>query len=180
MDRSAKRPRWKRYLTRIYLQTDERAADLSCATTASRSYIVTGGGRGFVRVYSEATYGIPPEQVVGTAEGTTYTYGKDGQPVLTKVPKLLLNDNNAGKPEGIHLMIGRRPIIAVGNSTGDRQMLEYTEAGEGPRLAMLVLHDDAEPSTPMARRKGFPIPNRVPSPRIFTTKPSRTGGSSSA
>ena len=81
--------------------------------------------------------------MIGTAGATSYSYGKDGKPFLTKEPKLLLNDNNAGKPEGIHLMIGRRPIVAVGNSTGDRQMLEYSWAGSGPRLSMLVLHDDA-------------------------------------
>ena len=109
-----------------------------------KTYIVTGGGQDFVRVYSEQVYGIPPEQVVGTAGGTKYGYDKDGKPFLTKEPKLLLNDNNAGKPEGIHLMIGRRPYAAFGNSTGDRQMLEYTKAGDGARLAMLVLHDDAE------------------------------------
>ena len=74
-----------------------------------KTYIVTGGGQDFVRVYSEQVYGIPPEQVVGTAGGTTYSYDKDGKPILTKEPKLLLNDNYAGKPEGIHLVIGRRP-----------------------------------------------------------------------
>ena len=74
---------------------------------------------------------------------TKYGYDKDGKPFLTKEPKLLLNDDNAGKPEGIHLMIGRRPHAAFGNSTGDRQMLEYTKAGDGARLSMLVLHDDA-------------------------------------
>jgi len=109
-----------------------------------KTYIVTGGGQDFVRVYSEEVYGIPPEQVVGTAGATHYGYDKNGRPVLTKEPKLLLNDNNAGKPEGIHLMIGRRPYAAFGNSTGDRQMLEYTKAGAGARLTMLILHDDAE------------------------------------
>jgi len=109
-----------------------------------RTYIVTGGGQDFVRVYSEQVYGIPPEQVVGTAGGTSYGYDKKGRPFLTKDPKLLLNDNFAGKPEGIHLVIGRRPFAAFGNSTGDRQMLEYTKTGDGARLAMLVLHDDAK------------------------------------
>jgi phosphoglycolate phosphatase-like HAD superfamily hydrolase len=90
---------------------------------AYKTYIVTGGGQDFVRVYSEKVYGIPPERVVGTAGGTTYGYDKSGRPFLTKDPKLLLNDNNAGKPEGIHLMIGQRPYAAFGNSTGDRQML---------------------------------------------------------
>jgi hypothetical protein len=92
--------------------------------------------------YSERTYGISPEQVVGTAGGLSYQYGADGRPVLIKEPKLILNDDNAGKPEGIHLMIGRRPYFAFGNSTGDRQMCEYTKAGPGTRLTMLVLHDD--------------------------------------
>jgi phosphoglycolate phosphatase-like HAD superfamily hydrolase len=139
----AKDPRWKRPYTELtYLPMQEVLKYLR--GNGYKTYIVTGGGQDFVRVYSEATYGIPPEQVVGTAGGTKYGYGKDGEPFLTKEPKLLLNDNNAGKPEGIHLMIGRRPYAAFGNSAGDRQMLEYTKAGDGARLAMLVLHDDAK------------------------------------
>ena len=96
-----------------------------------------------MRAYSERVYGIPSEQVVGTAGGTIYGYDKTGRPVLTKDPKIVLNDNNAGKPEGIHLMIGRRPYAAFGNSIGDRQMLEYTGAGGGARLQILVMHDHA-------------------------------------
>ena len=139
----AKDPRWKRPYTELtYLPMQEVLKYLRA--NGYKTYIVTGGGQDFVRVYSEETYGIPPEQVVGTAGGTKYGYGKDGKPFLTKEPKLLLNDNNAGKPEGIHLMIGRRPYAAIGNSTGDRQMLEYTKAGDGARLAMLILHDDAK------------------------------------
>ena len=80
---------------------------------------------------------------MGTARGTKYGYGKNGKPFLTKEPKLLLNDNFAGKPVGIHMVIGRRPIIAFGNLTGDRQMLEFTKAGGRARLALIVLHDDA-------------------------------------
>ena len=137
----AKDPRWKRPYTELtYLPMQEVLKYLRAS--GYKTYIVTGGGQDFVRVYSEATYGIPPEQVVGTAGGTKYGYAKDGKPFLTKEPRLLLNDNNAGKPEGIHLMIGRRPYAAFGNSTGDRQMLEYTGAGDGARLMMLVLHDD--------------------------------------
>jgi hypothetical protein len=109
-----------------------------------KTYIVTGGGQDFVRVYADSVYGIPPEQVVGTAGSTKYDYDREGRPFLTKEPKLLLNDNNAGKPEGIHLMIGQRPVAAFGNSSGDQQMLEYTTAGNGARLGMLVLHDDPE------------------------------------
>ena len=140
---TAKDPRWKRPYTELtYLPMQEVLKYLRA--NGYKTYIVTGGGQDFVRVYSEATYGIPPEQVVGTAGGTKYGYHKSGKPFLTKEPKLLLNDNNAGKPEGIHLMIGRRPYAAFGNSTGDRQMLEYTKAGDGARLSMLVLHDDSK------------------------------------
>ena len=121
-----------------------------------KTYIVTGGGQDFVRVYAERVYGIPPEQVVGTAGSTKYGYAKDGKPFLTKEPKLLLNDNNAGKPEGINFMIGRRPYAAFGNSTGDRQMLEYTKAGQGRRLSMLVLHDDAEREYAYGPAEGLP------------------------
>ncbi|WP_236550732.1 hypothetical protein [Cyanobium sp. Copco_Reservoir_LC18] len=96
-----------------------------------------------MRVYAEEVYGIPPEQVIGSAGATRYGYDARGRPFLTKEPRLLLNDNDAGKPEGIQLMIGRRPVAAFGNSTGDRQMLEFTKAGDGARLSMLVLHDDA-------------------------------------
>ena len=140
---TARDPRWKRSHTELtYLPMIELLKYLRA--NGYRTYIVTGGGQDFVRVYAEEVYGIPPEQVVGTASGTRYGYDKNGRPFLTKEPKLLLNDNNAGKPEGIHLMIGRRPYAAFGNSTGDRQMLEYTKAGDGAPLAMLVLHDDAK------------------------------------
>ena len=78
-----------------------------------RTYIVTGGAQDFVRVFADQVYGIPPEQVVGTASGISYEYDTHGRPFLTKDPKLLLNDNNAGKPEGVHLMIGRRPLRSI-------------------------------------------------------------------
>ena len=97
-----------------------------------------------MRVYAERVYGIPPEQVVGTAGETKFGYDKTGKPELTKMPKLLLDNDKAGKPEGIHLMIGQRPHAAFGNSIGDKEMLEYTGAGSGARLMMLVHHDDAE------------------------------------
>ena len=118
---------------RAHLPADAGGAEVLRAN-GYKTYIVTGGGQDFVRVYAEQSYGIPPEQVVGTAGGTKYGYAKNGKPFLTKEPKLILNDNNAGKPEGIHLMIGRRPYAAFGNSTGDRQMLEYANAGDGARL----------------------------------------------
>ena len=139
---TARHPRWQRpYTELVYQPMLEVLRHLR--DNGYKTYIVTGGGQDFVRIYSERVYGIPPEQVVGTAGATKYGYGQDGKPFLTKEPKLLLNDNNAGKPEGIHLMIGRRPQAAFGNSNGDREMLEWTGAGAGARLKMLVLHDDA-------------------------------------
>jgi hypothetical protein len=117
---------------------------------------VTGGGQDFVRSYAQRIYGIPPEQIVGTAGSTKFGYDADGKPFLTKEPKLLLNDNDAGKPEGIHLEIGRRPYAAFGNSTGDRQMLEYTGAGDGARLMMLVLHDDMQREYAYGPAQGLP------------------------
>ena len=139
---TAKDGRWKRPYTELTYQPMQEVLSYLRANEF-KTYIVTGGGQDFVRVYSERVYGIPPEQVVGSAGDVTYSYDKDGKPVLIKEPKLLLNDNDAGKPEGIHLEIGRRPVAAFGNSTGDQQMLEYTGAGAGARLKMLVLHDDA-------------------------------------
>ena len=151
----ARDPRWKKPYTELtYLPMQEVLKYLRAS--GYKTYIVTGGGQDFVRVYSERVYGIPPEQVVGTAGGTKYGYDKAGKPFLTKEPKLLLNDNNAGKPEGIHLMIGRRPHAAFGNSTGDRQMLEYTKAGDGARLSMIVLHDDATREYAYGPAQGLP------------------------
>jgi phosphoglycolate phosphatase-like HAD superfamily hydrolase len=139
---TAKHPRWNRPYTELIYQPMLEVLQY-LRDSAYKTYIVTGGGQDFVRIYAEKVYGIPPEQVVGTAEATKFGYDRDGKPFLTKEPKLLLNDNNAGKPEGIHMMIGRRPYAAFGNSTGDREMLEWTAAGSGTRLKMLVLHDDA-------------------------------------
>ena len=151
----AKDPRWRRPYTDLTYQPMKEVLEYLRAN-GFKTYIVTGGGQDFVRVYADGVYGIPPEQVVGTAGGTKYGYGKDGKPFLTKEPKLLLNDNDAGKPEGIHLMIGRRPVAAFGNSTGDQQMLEYTKAGDGSRLAMLVLHDDAKREYAYGPAQGLP------------------------
>ncbi len=152
---AAKDPRWKRpYTDLTYLPMQEVLGYLRA--NGYKTYIVTGGGQDFVRMYAEKTYGVPPEQVVGTAGATKYGYDPSGKPFLTKEPKLLLNDDKAGKPEGIHLMIGRRPHAAFGNSDGDRQMLEYTKAGSGQRLAMLVLHDDAKREYAYGPAAGLP------------------------
>jgi phosphoglycolate phosphatase-like HAD superfamily hydrolase len=152
---TAKDGRWKRPYTELTYQPMQEVLSYLRAN-GFKTYIVTGGGQDFVRVYSERVYGIPPEQVVGTMGGTSYSYDKDGKPILTKDPKLLLNDNDAGKPEGIHLMIGRRPVAAFGNSPGDQQMLEYTGAGAGARLEMLVLHDDPTREYAYGPAEGLP------------------------
>src|SRR6266487_1042425 len=151
----AKDSRWKKPYTELTYQPMQEVLKYLRAN-GFKTYIVTGGGQDFVRQFAEQTYGITPEQVVGTMGGTKYGYGKDGKPFLTREPKLLLNDNNAGKPEGIHLMIGRRPFAAFGNSPGDQQMLEYTKAGDGARLAMLVLHDDAKREYAYGPAQGLP------------------------
>ena len=152
---SARDPRWKRPYTELtYLPMQELLRYLRANGFAT--FIVTGGGQDFVRVYADATYGVPPQQVVGTAGETKYGYAADGSPTLTKEPRLLLDDDKEGKPEGIHLMIGRRPVAAFGNSGGDRQMLEYTKAGKGARLAMIVLHDDAQREYAYGPARGLP------------------------
>jgi phosphoglycolate phosphatase-like HAD superfamily hydrolase len=152
---TARDHRWKRpYTELVYHPMIEAMRYLR--DNAYKTYIVTGGGQDFVRIYAEKVYGVPPEQVVGTAGATKYGYGKDGKPFLTKEPKLLLNDDKAGKPEGIHLMIGRRPTAAFGNSGGDREMLEWTGAGSGARLKMLVLHDDATREYAYGPAQGLP------------------------
>jgi len=109
-----------------------------------KTYIVTGGGQDFVRTIAESIYGVPPEQVMGTLTKVKYGYDKSGNPTLVKLPEALFINDKTGKPEGINLLIGRRPYAAFGNSTGDQQMLEWTQAGDGARLMMLVHHDDAE------------------------------------
>jgi phosphoglycolate phosphatase-like HAD superfamily hydrolase len=152
---TAKHPRWNRLYTELTYQPMLEVLQYM-RDNGFKTFIVTGGGQDFVRVYAQQVYGIPPEQVVGTAGGTKYGYDKNGKPFLTKDPKLLLNDNFAGKPEGIHLEIGRRPYAAFGNSTGDQQMLEYTGAGDGARLMMLVLHDDAQREYAYGPAQGLP------------------------
>ena len=174
----ARDPRWKRPYTELtYAPQIELLKYLR--SVGYRTYIVTGGGQDFVRVYAEGVYGIPPEQVVGSAGAVSYQYGAKG-PVLIKEPKLLLNDDNAGKPEGIHLMIGRRPYFAFGNSTGDRQMLEYTKAGTAPGWRCSSCTTTARANTPTDPRRACPTPKSAGLPRSFTTRRSRTAGSSSA
>ena len=108
-----------------------------------KTFIVSGGGVEFMRPWTETVYGIPPEQVVGSA-GKLKLEMSDGKPVLLKLPEVDLIDDKEGKPVGIQSRIGRRPIAAFGNSDGDLQMLEWTMAGSGARFALFVHHDDAK------------------------------------
>jgi hypothetical protein len=108
-----------------------------------RTYIVSGGGIEFMRAWVEGVYGIPPEQVIGSSIETKFEM-REGGPVLVRMPQVDFVDDNEGKPVGIHKFIGRRPILAFGNSDGDQQMLQWTAAGDGPRFMGLVHHTDAE------------------------------------
>ena len=108
-----------------------------------KTYIVSGGGLHFMRVFAQEAYGVPPEQILGTYAGTNYD-SADGTPVITKAPGIAFIDDKEGKPINIERTIGRRPILATGNSDGDFAMLEWTTAGDGPRLGLLVHHTDAE------------------------------------
>lgn len=108
-----------------------------------KTFIVSGGGIEFMRPWTEAVYGIPPEQVVGSSVKTEYAL-VDGEPAIMRLPEINFIDDKAGKPVGINQHIGRRPIFASGNSDGDFQMLEYTTAGRGARFGLILHHTDAE------------------------------------
>ncbi len=107
-----------------------------------KNFIVSGGGVEFLRPWSERVYGVPPDQVIGSSIKTTYVV-RDGEPALLRLPELNVNNDKDAKPVTINQHIGRRPVAAFGNSEGDQQMLEFTDAGDGARLGVLVLHDDA-------------------------------------
>jgi haloacid dehalogenase-like hydrolase len=108
-----------------------------------KTFIVSGGGIDFMRVFAERIYGIPPEQIVGSSGKLNFEL-RDGKPVLMRLPELNFNDDKGGKPVGIQMHIGRRPIAAFGNSDGDLQMLEWARGGSGVRFALVVHHTDAE------------------------------------
>jgi len=109
-----------------------------------KTFIVSGGGVEFMRVFTNKRYGIPPELIVGSSAVTRYQFAADGKPELLREAKILFVDDGPGKAEGINTFIGRRPIMAFGNSDGDQQMLEWTTAGSGMRFALIVHHDDSE------------------------------------
>ena len=140
--RTAKHPKTgHRYTEMVYQPMLEVLAYLR--NNGFKTFIVSGGGVEFMRGFAEETYGIPPEQVIGS-HGKVKFELKDGMPVLLKLPEAQFVDDKEGKPIGIQTFIGRRPIAAFGNSDGDEQMLEWTTAGSGARLALIVHHDDAD------------------------------------
>ena len=139
---SAKHPKLERLYTElVYQPMLELLAYLRA--NGFKTFIVSGGGIEFMRPFTEQVYGIPPEQVVGSMTETKLEL-RDGVPVLVKMPKLFFMDDKEGKPIGIQKFIGRRPILAFGNSDGDMQMLQWTTAGGGRRLGLIVHHDDAK------------------------------------
>ena len=139
---TARHPRFQRLYTELVYQPMREVMEL-LRTNGFKTYIVTGGGQDFVRAYAQQVYGIPPEQVIGSSLATKWQI-TDGKPEIMRLPKLFFDDDHAGKALGIDLFIGKRPYAAFGNSTGDQQMLEWTGAGAGARLKMLVYHDDAQ------------------------------------
>jgi phosphoserine phosphatase len=151
---TAKHPKTGRlYTEMIYQPMHELLAYLR--TNGFKTYIVSGGGIEFMRPWAERTYGIQPEQVIGSSIKTKFEV-RDGQPVLVRLPEVNFNDDKGGKPVAINQHIGRRPIASFGNSDGDREMLEYTQGGSGARFMLLVLHDDAAREYAYGPANGLP------------------------
>jgi phosphoglycolate phosphatase-like HAD superfamily hydrolase len=161
---TAQHPRFKRPYTDLVYQPILEVMGYLRAN-GFRTYIVSGGGQEFMRAYAERVYGIPPAQIVGSSIVTKYEM-KDGKPVLMRLPKVFFIDDHDGKAVGINLFIGKRPYAAFGNSDGDREMLEWTGAGAGVRLKMLVLHDDA------AREYAYGPAAGLPETKLGTFTPS--------
>ncbi len=140
---SARHPtKQRRYDELVYQPQLELLAYLRA--NGCKTFIVSGGGVEFMRVFAEKAYGIPPEQVVGSSGAVKFRIGANGKPELVKDRKVEFIDDGPGQPVGINRFIGRRPILALGNSDGDLQMLQYTAGGNGARLALIVHHTDAE------------------------------------
>ncbi|ABE30835.1 haloacid dehalogenase-like hydrolase family protein [Paraburkholderia xenovorans LB400] len=138
---SARHPKFGRPYTDLVYQPQLELLDYLRAN-GFKTFIVSGGTIEFMRAWAAKAYGIPPEQVIGSSQVVRYEV-RNGQPVLVREPKLEFVDDGAGKPVGIYRSIGHKPILAFGNSDGDLQMLQYTAAGPGPHLALLLHHDDA-------------------------------------
>jgi phosphoglycolate phosphatase-like HAD superfamily hydrolase len=139
---TAKHPKYNRPYTQCVYQPMLEVLSYLRAN-GFKTFIVSGGGVDFMRAWTEQAYGVPPEQVVGSV-GKTKWEVRNGTPVLLRLADIDFVDDREGKPVGIHRFIGRRPVFAFGNSDGDKQMLEWTAAGSGPRFMGLVHHTDGE------------------------------------
>jgi len=150
----ARHPKFNRPYTEVVFQP---MIDLMTYLRANgfKTFIVSGGGVEFMRPWVEQVYGIPPEQVVGSSGITSFQVGADGKPVLMKEPNIEFVNDGPGKPAGINRFIGRRPIMAFGNSDGDLQMLQWTAAGTGARFMGLVHHTDVEREYAYDRQSHF-------------------------
>lgn len=140
--KKAVHPRYKRPFTELVYEPMLEAMQF-LKDNQFEVYIVSGGGQEFIRAFAETLYDLPPGRIIGTAGKVEYEY-QEGHPLLLKLPKVLFINDKEGKPEGINLIIGKRPVIAFGNSIGDQQMLEWTQGQKGKTLELLVHHDDPE------------------------------------
>lgn len=152
---TAKHPRFNQPYTKLVYQPMMEVIDY-LRNNGFKIYIVTGGGQEFVRAYAQAVYNVPPEQVIGSSIATKYETQANGIPLLMRLPKVFFICNFDGKAIGINLFIGKRPFAAFGNSDGDKEMLEWTQADKGSRLMMLVLHDDPEREYSYGPAMGLP------------------------
>jgi phosphoserine phosphatase len=139
---AAKHPRFKRLYSECTYQPMQEVLKLLRAN-GYKTFIVSGGGQDFMRVWAQKVYGVPSEQVIGTVFKTKYEL-KDDKPTLTILPEIALNDDKGGKPVGIHTFIGKTPTMCFGNSDGDWQMLQMTTIGRKPSFGLIVHHTDAE------------------------------------
>lgn len=169
----ARHPRFKRRYTELVYQPMLELL-VYLRANAFKTFIVSGGGVEFMRPMTESVYGIPPERVVGSTIKTKYET-KDGKPVLMRLPEIDFIDDKAGKPVGINKFIGQRPIAAFGNSIGDREMLEWTQAGEGARLMVLVFHDDAQREYAYGPANGLPDTKVGTFPESLMTEAEKRG-----
>jgi len=155
----AKHPRFKKPFTQLVYQPQlELMAYLR--DNGFKVFIVSGGGIEFMRPWTERVYGVPPEQVVGSSAKIEFQM-KDGKPVLVRLPEVNFIDDKAGKPVGLYQHIGRRPILAFGNSDNDMQMIQYTLAGEGRRLGLFLHHTDADREYAYDRKSHIGTLNKV-------------------
>jgi len=150
---AARHPRFKQPYTQVVFQPMLELLEY-LRGNGFKTFIVSGGGADFMRPWSEAVYGVPPEQVIGSQIQLAFEM-RDGKAVVVREPKVIFIDDGAGKPVGIQRHIGRRPILAFGNSDGDLEMLQWTTGGAGRRLGLILHHTDGEREYAYDRKSPF-------------------------